>query len=316
MQQGHTNITVVSYNRLEYTRQTLAAIRATADADYSLVVVDNGSTDGSAEYLTQEAAAGRIDAFYPLARNMGVSCAVNHGWDAVPADFYLRLDNDIVFTRPDWLSSMTGILARNPELGFLSCPVYRTPADYKKLKLLSGEVVTYLHQACSPGGISMLRRDVFQKLGYWCEDYGTYGAEDGDYCKRMDLLNHVRAYWPVFDWGEHIGHEDAGMAGYGESKAKRQAAHQRDNVGLFRINVFLYEYGMRPLRVERKFLPQDARADGKIPFKIDPEYARRHTFRVNTMRGLFRTLEREGRLPTEAEMQAALANAPAGPPSV
>ena len=51
-----TSIVIVTHNQLEYTRQCLDSIRLLTDEPYELIVVDNGSTDGTVEYLR---AAGR-----------------------------------------------------------------------------------------------------------------------------------------------------------------------------------------------------------------------------------------------------------------
>ena len=42
---------IVTHNQLEYTRQCLDSIRRLTDEPYELIVVDNGSTDGTVDYL-------------------------------------------------------------------------------------------------------------------------------------------------------------------------------------------------------------------------------------------------------------------------
>ena len=48
---GMTSIVIVTHNQLEYTRQCLDSIIRLTDEPYELIVVDNGSTDGTVEYL-------------------------------------------------------------------------------------------------------------------------------------------------------------------------------------------------------------------------------------------------------------------------
>ena len=48
---GLTSIVIVTHNQLEFTRQCLDSIRRLTDEAYELIVVDNGSTDGTVEYL-------------------------------------------------------------------------------------------------------------------------------------------------------------------------------------------------------------------------------------------------------------------------
>ncbi len=45
------SIVLATYNQLDYTRLCLRSIRDCTDVPYELIVVDNGSTDGTPEYL-------------------------------------------------------------------------------------------------------------------------------------------------------------------------------------------------------------------------------------------------------------------------
>ena len=48
---GLTSIVIVTHNELEYTRQCLSSVQRLTDEPYELIVVDNGSTDGTVDYL-------------------------------------------------------------------------------------------------------------------------------------------------------------------------------------------------------------------------------------------------------------------------
>ena len=48
---GLTSIVIVTHNQIEFTRQCLDSIRLLTDEPYELIVVDNGSTDGTVDYL-------------------------------------------------------------------------------------------------------------------------------------------------------------------------------------------------------------------------------------------------------------------------
>ena len=54
---GLTSIVIVTHNQVEFTRQCLDSIRLLTDEPYELIVVDNGSTDGTLDFL--QAVAGR-----------------------------------------------------------------------------------------------------------------------------------------------------------------------------------------------------------------------------------------------------------------
>jgi cellulose synthase/poly-beta-1,6-N-acetylglucosamine synthase-like glycosyltransferase len=48
---GLTSIVIVTHNQVAYTRQCLDSIRDRTDEPFEIIVVDNGSTDGTREYL-------------------------------------------------------------------------------------------------------------------------------------------------------------------------------------------------------------------------------------------------------------------------
>ena len=89
------HIGVVTWNRLELTRLCLSSLLQLTPPGYSLTVVDNGSTDGTQEYLLSLASAHPHVRLHLLRRNMGVAVASNLAWDdADEADYYVKLDNE------------------------------------------------------------------------------------------------------------------------------------------------------------------------------------------------------------------------------
>ena len=68
---------IVTHNQLEYTRQCLDSIRRLTDEPYELIVVDNGSTDGTVEYLRAfpdvRLIANDTNRGFPAAVNQGIA---------------------------------------------------------------------------------------------------------------------------------------------------------------------------------------------------------------------------------------------------
>ena len=88
----------ITYNRLDLTKQAIASYLETVSVPFSFVVVDNNSSDGTREWLTESG--------YPailLDANLYPGYACNRGWEQAPddADFLHRADNDFIFL-PDW----------------------------------------------------------------------------------------------------------------------------------------------------------------------------------------------------------------------
>jgi len=118
-------ICVITHNRLEYTKQCLNAVDQNTDAgdEWKVVVVDNGSTDGTQEWLKSEEADGLIDhvILSPMNKYPGAAC--NQGWmvglnkfSDVNFTHLCRLDNDCL-VQPGWYEAAERAFVSFPDLG-------------------------------------------------------------------------------------------------------------------------------------------------------------------------------------------------------
>jgi GT2 family glycosyltransferase len=110
---------VVSYNTRRLTAQLIYSLyRTLRPPAFHLVVVDNGSTDGSAELLSAVAEAGLCDIirnqenrYHGPGLNQGMSRLTElHGSGAVPITAVWLLDSDCVVLRPDALSAPRAVM--------------------------------------------------------------------------------------------------------------------------------------------------------------------------------------------------------------
>lgn len=90
-------IVLITHNRLKYTKRTLESLRRTITVPYKLLIVDNASTDGTAEWLH---AGGSAAEFYLNETNDYPGKACNLGWSLLKDEditHYMRCDNDMEF---------------------------------------------------------------------------------------------------------------------------------------------------------------------------------------------------------------------------
>ena len=105
-------IFTLTKDRLELTKKTFETLRKTAGYDFDHYVVDQGSADGTVEYLKEELAAGRIKKVIYNEKNMGIPYASNQIIEEIKkdgADFICKVDNDVLFKSHDWLKAMLKI---------------------------------------------------------------------------------------------------------------------------------------------------------------------------------------------------------------
>jgi glycosyltransferase involved in cell wall biosynthesis len=104
-------IFTLTKDRLEYTKKTFESMDETAGYPYDHFVVDNGSTDGTIEYLQKYSPKLLIR----NPKNYGISKASNQALDSIGThyDIIVKVDNDCEFLTENWLKDMVDIFRRN-----------------------------------------------------------------------------------------------------------------------------------------------------------------------------------------------------------
>ncbi len=206
------SIIIPVFNQLEYTKQCLEALtRNTPSELYEVVIVNNGSTDGTSDFLRREESAGSLRAVFNP-ENLGFAKACNQGAQIAQGQYILFLNNDTV-PQPGWLEAMISMAESDPQIGIvgsrllypdgtiqhagiaftdqgLSYHVFRgAPGDYPAaLESRDWPAVT--------GACLLIRRDLFQRLGGFDEDFHMY-VEDLDLCLRAWEKGFRVAYCPT-----------------------------------------------------------------------------------------------------------------------
>jgi GT2 family glycosyltransferase/glycosyltransferase involved in cell wall biosynthesis/SAM-dependent methyltransferase len=263
------NIGMITFNRLEFTRQAINALIVHSDYPYVLTVVDNASNDGTSEYLKEMKYKGVIKNLMVLEENIGVAKASNLAWSLEPeSKYYLKLDNDIVIRKTGWLGSMVDVVDRIPEIGVVA---YNFEMTSYPLEVLSGLRIRPKLEGNLGGACILIPRRTFDILGYWCEDYGLYGEEDADYGYRVHLAGLRNIYMEDEEIGFHLPAGkaaiilDGSYAAYDGSEEhihtdyrKWKDSLRRNNVlnGHFGQNLMAYRSGEKPICIASLFLEE------------------------------------------------------------
>lgn len=264
------NIGVITYNRLEFTRQAITSVLKYTDFPYVLTVVDNASKDGTRDYLKEMQQKGLIDNLILLDENVGVAKASNLAWHQEPgASHYLKFDNDIVIRKPGWLGTMVRVADQVPRIGVLAYNF--EPVSYP-LSHVEGVAVRVKPIGNLGGACILVPQRTRELLGVWCEDYGLYGEEDRDYGFRVSMAGRMNAYMEDEDVGDHLpagkaavisavtltatdGQEERNEAHYRQWKDQQRERHLKV-LGAWERNQYAYSNGLRPLYVESRFVTE------------------------------------------------------------
>lgn len=184
-----TSIVILTHNRLELTKQCLSSIKLCVSEPYELIVVDNASTDGTAEFLRKQPDVKVI----LNAKNVGFPTGCNQGARASSGENILFLNNDTVVT-DSFLANMLRVLYSRSDVGFVGPVTNRIhglqqiPVSYKDISAL--DVFSRQNQRDNQGkakevlrlvGFCLLtRKDVFYELGLFDEEFGIGTFEDDD----------------------------------------------------------------------------------------------------------------------------------------
>jgi glycosyltransferase involved in cell wall biosynthesis len=111
------SIVVLTWNRLEPLKECLTHIIDRTRVPYVLYVVNNGSTDGTREYLDNLESRGVLKAVH-LDKNYGVT-ARNHAFKLVTTPYIAQVDDD-VSVNLSWAQTCLDQLEKNPQIGIVA----------------------------------------------------------------------------------------------------------------------------------------------------------------------------------------------------
>jgi len=189
-------VVVVNWNRRDLLRECLHSLASQQDAEFEVVLVDNGSDDGSVEMAQQE--FGQHPAF-PLrvvinSRNLGFCAANNQGIALARGAFVALLNNDAE-ARPGWLAALRSAFDGRPEVGMAASKILvkDDPARLDKAGHLiypdgqnrgrgSGELdegqYDRMEEVLWPDGCAaMYRKAMLEQIGGFDEDFFAYGDD-------------------------------------------------------------------------------------------------------------------------------------------
>jgi len=197
---NHKNIAIIilTWNGLRYTDRCIQSLKIESLPDnVQVIVVDNGSTDGTADYLHQIKNITLIK----NGTNFGYSHAVNIGIKAAKPDAdIVLLNNDVELIEEGWLSRLTECAYTWEDLGILGvkilkdsgvlqhCGAYLPLDTFWGRQIAGGEVDINQYSGLNECesvvfACAYIKRSVINSIGLLSEDFFAY-FEDTDYCLR------------------------------------------------------------------------------------------------------------------------------------
>ncbi len=201
-------VVIVNWNGKNVIMPCLEALRNQTFKSFRTVLVDNGSQDGSVEYVREHFPEVHV---ISLPENHGFSAANNMALRSVDTKYAALLNNDAV-SDPDWLATLVHALEKTPEAGFAAskilcfhCPDYLDRAGDAYTIAGAGalrgrgrlsrefEREEYIFGACAAAAI--YRMEMLREVGFFDESFFLL-YEDVDLSFRAQLMGYRCIFVP------------------------------------------------------------------------------------------------------------------------
>lgn len=191
--QSICDIVVLTWNKLPVTKAFVESLLENTFVPIRVIFVDNGSTDGTREYLSELKPTETCRfSFVFNKENKGYVKGNNQGLAEAHAPFVCFANNDLLFT-PGWLSEMLEIMDRDKTIGLLN-PNSNNLGTHPKDSQLIIDVARELKENYSQqvveqpfciGFCMLTRRDIANKVGGLSEEFAPMFFEDSDFSRKI-----------------------------------------------------------------------------------------------------------------------------------
>lgn len=207
------------WNAVDRTQRCLESVLKWTSFPYEMIVVDNGSRDGTREFLSADfrrrgessrrTTSGVLSRILLLrnARNRGFAKAINQATARARGKYVVWLNNDAVVT-PNWLERLVDCAEKDPAIGIVGPRVHRLggPQAVERVSYdglgelaLFSEAWGLRNAGCATdvpllmGCCLCIKRDVLTRVGKVEEGFGLGNYEDYDFCLRARIAGYKLA---------------------------------------------------------------------------------------------------------------------------
>lgn len=184
-----TSIIIPTFNGKDLLKDCIYSIKRHTKEPFEIIVVDNGSSDGTVDICRQEGIT-----FISLASNVGFPAACNKGVKIATGDTILLLNNDVIVTR-NWLQNMLNCLNSETNIGIVgpltnyASGKQQIDMPYTSLEEMSSQLnepdaKKWLQVERIVGMCFLFKRELLDRIGLLDERYSPGHFEDDDYCYR------------------------------------------------------------------------------------------------------------------------------------
>lgn len=260
--------------RTEFTKQTIfgsnlcspdrgiGLLRSVNWNNNRMIIVDNNSCDETKKILRDFRDVVKYElpnakdkervVIIPVPENIGTANAVNKALAfRNPDEYFVKMDNDVLIHKHDWLEEMQSVMERQKNIGILGLKrpdleesPYAINTDQRSRLLMvphergqRWRIVEECKQVM--GTCTMLNPALLEKVGYFYQMDGLYGFDDSLMCVRSTMAGFLNCFLHGID----IDHIDNGGTEYTDWKAK----YAGEILLKYAATEEAYKKGLRPI---------------------------------------------------------------------
>jgi GT2 family glycosyltransferase len=206
------SIIIVNWNGGKVFDDCLNSLNRINYPNWELIVVDNGSVDGSERNLRERASKAKEVRLIKNSENLGFVPANNQGYEKAKGDYLLLLNNDTRVT-PNFLSKMVKRLLKDPSIGVIqpkiflmdkpgyldNCGSYLTKIGFLEhwgfFEKDKEEFDREKEIFSAKGACMLIQKGLVDDIGLFDPDFVSY-FEESDFCWRVWLVGRRVLYYP------------------------------------------------------------------------------------------------------------------------
>lgn len=182
------SIIIPVFNQVRFTKICIESLQAARPEKSEVIVINNGSSDETAQYLQE---CRDITVIYNE-KNLGCARAWNQGIRASRGQWIAIVNNDIILS-PGWFEGLLDF-AREKKAAIVSPAIREGQYNYDIVSY-SKDFISRMsgvsRMGVAQGILFMVRRDVFDEIGFFDENFRIGQFEDEDFFRRAKLGGYV-----------------------------------------------------------------------------------------------------------------------------
>lgn len=183
------DIIVLTWNQLDIIKQFVESYLENTSELSRLIIIDNGSSDGTPEYLSSLTDTDKV--FFKVVlntENRGFVGGMNQGIELSSASYVCLANNDLIFTK-GWLKKIVAVFESNEKIGIInpnSNNLNNFPAKGQSYQEYANELYEeyqneFWEMPFCIGFCMFIRRKVIDEIGGLSKDFYPMFFEDTDY---------------------------------------------------------------------------------------------------------------------------------------